>query len=98
MYVHPAVSLSKFTDTPEDLIAQLGENEDTQWFSRMTYFSMLQTPETRLIQYDCGKLQVLAKLLQDLKAGDKLCFAKWGKLSTRSVSKLDKISWLPHQI
>ena len=69
MYVHPAVSLSKFTDTPEDLIAQLGENEDTQWFSRMTYFSMLQTPETRLIQYDCGKLQVLAKLLQELKAG-----------------------------
>ena len=35
----------------------------------MTYFSMLQTPETRLIQYDCGKLQVLAKLLQELKAG-----------------------------
>jgi len=29
----------------------------------------LQTPETRLIQYDCGKLQVLARLLHDLKAG-----------------------------
>ena len=30
---------------------------------------MLQTPETRLIQYDCGKLQVLAKLLRELQSG-----------------------------
>jgi len=29
----------------------------------------IQTPDTRLIQYDCGKLQVLSKLLQTLQAG-----------------------------
>ena len=35
----------------------------------MTSLPMLQTPETRLIQYDCGKLQVLAKLLRELQSG-----------------------------
>merc|ERR1712025_928023 len=35
----------------------------------MMVMPCLQTPETRLIQYDCGKLQVLARLLQDLKSG-----------------------------
>merc|ERR1719232_1603837 len=29
----------------------------------------IQCPDTRLIQYDCGKLQVLSKLLQTLQAG-----------------------------
>jgi len=29
----------------------------------------IQTPDTRLIQYDCGKLQILSKLLQTLQAG-----------------------------
>jgi superfamily II DNA/RNA helicase len=44
-------------------------NEDTRLISKMTSFPMLQTPETRLIQYDCGKLQVLAKLLRELQSG-----------------------------
>ncbi len=30
----------------------------------------VQFPELRLIQYDCGKLQRLDKLLQELKSGD----------------------------
>ena len=34
----------------------------------MTRFQ-ISTPDTRLIQYDCGKLQVLAGLLQKLQAG-----------------------------
>merc|ERR1719350_1850224 len=29
----------------------------------------VQCPDTRLIQYDCGKLQILSKLLQTLQAG-----------------------------
>jgi len=30
----------------------------------------VQCPDTRLIQYDCGKLQILSKLLQTLQAGN----------------------------
>ena len=30
----------------------------------------IQTPDTRLIQYDCGKLQVMAELLKKLKDGN----------------------------
>ena len=29
----------------------------------------VQAPDTRLIQYDCGKLQILANLLRTLQAG-----------------------------
>ena len=31
--------------------------------------ALVQFPETRLIQYDCGKLQILSNLLHDLKSG-----------------------------
>lgn len=31
---------------------------------------MLQLPETRLIEYDCGKLQVMSRLLRNLKEGN----------------------------
>jgi len=77
MYVHPAVSLSKVSNTSwntsaahtDPLVQLISTNEDTQLISKMTSFPMLQTPETRLIQYDCGKLQVLAKLLRELQSG-----------------------------
>ena len=71
MYVHKAVSLNR-TYMPQNLdnVGLIDEsNEDTQLISRMTSLPMLQMPETRLIQYDCGKLQVLAKLLRELQAG-----------------------------
>ena len=42
-------------------------NESETFTDRLSTSFKLQLPETRLIQYDCGKLQVLSKLLRNLK-------------------------------
>eukprot|EP00170_Pyropia_yezoensis_P002703 contig_11376_g2708 len=46
---------------------------DTQGLSQVTrpalVRSMVALPDARLVQWDCGKLQVLANLLRELKAG-----------------------------
>lgn len=46
---------------------------DTQYLSQVTrpalVRSMVALPDARLVQWDCGKLQVLANLLRELKAG-----------------------------
>ena len=43
--------------------------KDSETFmDRLSTSFKLQLPETRLIQYDCGKLQVMAKLLRNLKS------------------------------
>lgn len=46
---------------------------DTQCLSQVTrpalVRSMVALPDARLVQWDCGKLQVLANLLRELKAG-----------------------------
>lgn len=38
-----------------------------------TFQRNLQLPEARLIEYDCGKLQTLARLLTELKKGSHRC-------------------------
>ena len=59
MFVHPVVAMrhdfvgqnliEEFQDTRSDIV------------KKMIMMPLLQTPETRLIQYDCGKLQVLVR-------------------------------------
>ena len=39
----------------------------TRMTERVSNSLLLQLPEARLIQYDCGKLQVMARLLRQLK-------------------------------
>ena len=39
----------------------------TRMTERVSNSLLLQIPEARLIQYDCGKLQVMARLLRQLK-------------------------------
>ena len=44
------------------------QKESETFIDRLATSFKLQLPETRLIQYDCGKLQVMSKLLRNLKA------------------------------
>merc|ERR1712029_20712 len=67
MFVHKVMAVPKFELHCEEL-EELKDDESIK-VRQMMVMPCLQTPETRLIQYDCGKLQVLARLLQDLKAG-----------------------------
>jgi E1A-binding protein p400 len=46
--------------------------------------TLLQFPERRLIEYDCGKLQTLAKLLFDLKSAKHRCL-----IYTQMINMLD---------
>jgi len=43
-------------------------NTSEIFMDRLSTSFKLQLPETRLIQYDCGKLQVMSKLLRNLKS------------------------------
>ena len=72
LYVPPCVTTQTKlpTLTVEDSFKQ-AVNERNEGLTKMTEkvsnALMLQLPETRLIQYDCGKLQVMSKLLRQLK-------------------------------
>merc|ERR1712223_2297141 len=77
MFVHPVVAMPKHRKLfslhdhmDPDLVKNTIDTKDTtDVVKKMIMMPLLQTPETRLIQYDCGKLQVLARLLHDLKSG-----------------------------
>ena len=72
MYVHPVVVLpSNQNQEQEDLSDHFRSFQDSVsgQIRQMMSMPSLHTPETRLIQYDCGKLQALARLLHDLKSG-----------------------------
>ena len=45
----------------------LKSDSSESFLDRLSTSFKLQLPETRLIQYDCGKLQVMSKLLRNLK-------------------------------
>jgi SNF2 family DNA or RNA helicase len=47
---------------------KLTANMSEIFMDRLSTSFKLQLPETRLIQYDCGKLQVMSKLLRTLKS------------------------------
>ncbi len=68
MFVHPVVAMPKTPMPAFDSDSFLDVHSDK--VRKMNMMPLLQTPETRLIQYDCGKLQALAKLLHELKAGN----------------------------
>ena len=57
MFVHKVMAVPKFELHCEEL-EELKDDESIK-VRQMMVMPCLQTPETRLIQYDCGKLQVL---------------------------------------
>uniref|UniRef100_A0A183IH08 Helicase domino n=1 Tax=Soboliphyme baturini TaxID=241478 RepID=A0A183IH08_9BILA len=54
-----------------DALSQLSAEDDSLHF--LHFFQNLQFPERRLIEYDCGKLQNLARLLRQLKSDGHRC-------------------------
>jgi E1A-binding protein p400 len=81
LYVYPVVSQSVLLKTSHDIpwremrMKRLQTELRTQCHPKfnilgpMEAHARLQFPETRLVQYDCGKLQTLDLLLRRLKAG-----------------------------
>ena len=68
MYV-PEVSVSAPPPPPNMASLSLSTRSSRFPGDFLTSKFQIQCPDTRLIQYDCGKLQVLSKLLQTLQAG-----------------------------
>jgi len=54
----------------------------------------VQAPDTRLIQYDCGKLQILANLLRTLQAGGHRVYLHPDDQDARCPRGLPQLPWL----
>lgn len=70
LYVPPVLSIhsDRRLETSPDLLPSMKEiSHKVQDLSPLDF--NLQLPEARLIQYDCGKLQVLGNLMYKLKSG-----------------------------
>ena len=60
MFVHTVVSIPRHNQhTCPGLVQEVIADVRSDVVKKMIMMPLLQTPETRLIQYDCGKLQVL---------------------------------------
>ncbi|KAI0692413.1 SNF2 family N-terminal domain-containing protein [Cerioporus squamosus] len=62
----PAIAL---TNLPPDMSASLQEPQLDEPLHRAAVKLQIAFPDPSLLQFDCGKLQVLAKLLRERKAG-----------------------------
>ena len=62
MFVHPVVAMNRNVgqNFGHNLVQEF-QDDKTDLVKKMAMMPLLQTPETRLIQYDCGKLQVLVR-------------------------------------
>ena len=79
IYVPSCISFSQSSRVEQFDVSHLVMKKESQsdislkdsetFMDRLSTSFKLQLPETRLIQYDCGKLQVMAKLLRNLKSG-----------------------------
>ena len=71
MFVHPVVSVPKHSQHifANDLVKEVISDVRSDVVKKMIMMPLLQTPETRLIQYDCGKLQVLVSFWWFIKGG-----------------------------
>jgi SNF2 family DNA or RNA helicase len=65
---HPDPSV-RLQDLYQECTLQRELTPKAQFLHTIASNSMVQFPELRLIQYDCGKLQTLDTLLQQLKSG-----------------------------
>ena len=64
MYVHPVVAMPRRRKNfCPDLVKEVILDVRSDVVKKMIMMPLLQTPETRLIQYDCGKLQVLVSFI-----------------------------------
>uniref|UniRef100_A0A914W4C5 Helicase domino n=1 Tax=Plectus sambesii TaxID=2011161 RepID=A0A914W4C5_9BILA len=87
LYVHRAVTdaplvdstsegrsaFCRFEDTLRSDVASRICSDSNALSTRVNSAKMLQFPELRLIEYDCGKLQALNQLLRRLKTGKHRC-------------------------
>ena len=71
MFVHPVVAVPKHSQHifANDLVKEVISDVRSDVVKKMIMMPLLQTPETRLIQYDCGKLQVLVSFWWFIKGG-----------------------------
>ena len=77
LFVPPCLSFSSTKEIHlENIVSTMraslknstSSDSSERFMDRLSTSFKLQLPETRLIQYDCGKLQTMSKLLRNLKA------------------------------